>query len=315
MAPKRKTGKRKTSKKTATKRRTSKRKIKGGGTDWTMRIMVALAILAVISVILYYSCGRQIHNAIVETATKARQEYSQNAAAVTYSVPQYTGMEIPQWKSTSTSQIIEHEGYTVSYNGATKIPDWVAYELTREETKGTEKRSNKFKSDPASRYRCATDADYYKSGYDKGHMAPAGDMKWSSTVMLESFYYTNVAPQAPKLNRGAWKKLEENIRKWAGRDSAIVVVCGPVTDGSTKEIGPNEVLVPRAFYKVITAPYIKNPRAIGFIFPNENYSGRLETYAVSVDSVERITGMDFFTQYPDSIEEKIEKSNDYEAWL
>lgn len=274
--------------------------------------MVVLAILAIIAVILYYTCGRRIHAAIEEASAKNK---SGNIENTIQSVPRYTGLEIPRWESTKTSQIIEHTGYTVSYNSETKIPDWVAYELVREETKGTEKRSNKFKSDPASRYLCATDADYYKSGYDKGHMAPAGDMKWSATVMRESFYYTNVAPQAPKLNRGVWKKLEENIRQWACRDSAIVIVCGPINDSTSKTIGPNSVTVPKAYYKVITAPYVENPRAIGFIFPNENRSGRLETYAVSVDSVEKVTGMDFFAQYPDSIETVIEKSNDYEAWL
>lgn len=314
VANKRKSGKRTSPRKPTAKKRRLKRKGKESP-DWTMRIMVVLAVLALISVILYYSCGRKIHDTIIETAAKAKQEYAQVGERPAYSVPRYTGLEIPQWESTATSQIIEHTGYTVSYNCDTKIPDWVAYELTREETKGKEKRSNKFKADPESRYDCATDADYYKSGYDKGHMAPAGDMKWSRQVMLESFYYTNVAPQAPKLNRGVWKKLEESIRQWADRDSAIVVVCGPVTDGSSKRIGPNGVTVPRAYYKVITAPYVRNPRAIGFIFPNENRSGRLESYAVSVDSVERVTGMDFFSQYPDSIETIIEMSNDFEAWL
>lgn len=314
VATKRKPARRKPVKRTAPKRRGSKAKPKES-VDWTMRIMVVLAILAVISVVLYYSCGRKIHDTIIETAQKARSEYAANTAGTAGPVPQYTGMEIPVWESTSSSQVIEHTGYTVSYNGDTKIPDWVAYELTRDETRGREKRSNRFRPDPASRYRCATDADYYKSGYDKGHMAPAGDMKWSSTVMLESFYYTNIAPQAPRLNRGVWKKLEENIRLWADRDSAVVVVCGPITNGSEKTIGPNGVTVPRAYYKVITAPYVRKPRAIGFIFPNENRSGALESYAVSVDSVERVTGMDFFSQYPDSIEKKIECSTDYEAWL
>lgn len=313
-ATRRKPAKRKTAGKPAARRRTSKAKRKEGA-DWTMRIMVVLAIVAAVSVVLYYSCDRQIHDAIAETAVKAKREYRQDTDVPPYPVPQYADMEIPQWEPTATSQLIEHTGYTVSYNGATKTPDWVAYELTREETRGREKRSNRFIPDPACRYACATDADYYRSGYDKGHMAPAGDMKWGRQVMRESFYYTNIAPQAPKLNRGVWKTLEESIRKWAVRDSAIVVVCGTITGKTAKKIGPGRVAVPRAYYKVITAPYIREPRAIGFIFPNENRSGRLENYAVPVDSIERITGMDFFTPYPDSIEERIEQSNDYEAWL
>ena len=137
-----------------------------------------------------------------------------------------TSLQIPLGKDLETpislvplqEQIIRHSGYTVSYNKDLKIPNWVSYELTREETKGKEKRGNRFIADPLVIGPIATNADYTRSGYDKGHMAPAADMKWSPEAMKESFYFSNMCPQHPQLNRRGWKNLEEKIRNWAIAD-------------------------------------------------------------------------------------------------
>lgn len=114
-------------------------------------------------------------------------------------------MEIPVSLAPKQEQIIRHTGYTVSYNKDLKLPNWVSYELTRQETKGKEKRSNRFIADPLAIGTIATNADYTRSGYDKGHMAPAADMKWSPKAMKESFYFSNMCPQHPQLNRRGWK--------------------------------------------------------------------------------------------------------------
>ena len=211
-------------------------------------------------------------------------------------------------------QIIHHTGYIVSYNKDLKLPNWVSYELTREETKGKEKRSNRFITDPLVKGLIATNADYARSGYDKGHMASAADMKWSPQAMEASFYFSNICPQHPQLNRRGWKKLEEKIRDWAIADSAIIIICGPIITKQPKTIGKNKVAVPQQFFKVVLSPFAKPMRAIGFLFNNRQAVEPLSTYAVTIDSIERLTNMDFFAPLPDEIENKIEAEANYFQW-
>lgn len=211
-------------------------------------------------------------------------------------------------------QIIHHTGYIVSYNKDLKLPNWVSYELTREETKGKEKRSNRFITDPLVKGLIATNADYARSGYDKGHMAPAADMKWSPQAMEASFYFSNICPQHSQLNRRGWKKLEEKIRDWAIADSAIIIICGPIITKQPKTIGKNKVAVPQQFFKVVLSPFAKPMRAIGFLFNNRQAVEPLSTYAVTIDSIERLTNIDFFALLPDEIENKIEAEANYFQW-
>ncbi|KAA6322537.1 Nuclease [termite gut metagenome] len=226
----------------------------------------------------------------------------------------YPHLEIPQSLSKRQEQIISHTGYTVSYNKNWRLPNWVAYELTRPETQGKEKRNNRFTIDPNVEGASATNSDYLRSGYDKGHLAPAADMKWNATAMQESFYFSNICPQHPELNRRRWKDLEENIRKWAIADSAIIIVCGPLVEETAKTIGSNQVTVPQGFFKVILSPYVSPPQAVGFIFKNEASLEPLRKYAVTIDSIETITSMDFFAPLPDEIEDMVESQFDVSYW-
>ena len=223
-------------------------------------------------------------------------------------------LQIPISLIPRQEQIIHHTGYIVSYNKDLKLPNWVSYELTREETKGKEKRSNRFITDPLVKGLIATNADYARSGYDKGHMAPAADMKWSPQAMEASFYFSNICPQHPQLNRRGWKKLEEKIRDWAIADSAIIIICGPIITKQPKTIGKNKVAVPQQFFKVVLSPFAKPMRAIGFLFNNRQAVEPLSTYAVTIDSIERLTNMDFFAPLPDEIENKIEAEANYFQW-
>lgn len=193
------------------------------------------------------------------------------------------------------------------YNADYKTPQWVAWELTKKETKGKEGRTNKFLPDPDVRGAKAYTGDYTKSGYDRGHMAPAADMKWNKQAMEESFYMSNICPQNPNLNRGDWNDLEEKSRQWAKKYGAVYIACGPIYDTKRpKRIGNNKVAVPHAFYKVILINDKKNPQAIGFIFPNSAGHKPLKKYMVTVDSVEKRTDIDFFPALPDEIENRIE---------
>lgn len=203
--------------------------------------------------------------------------------------------------------VLHRTGYTVSYNVYYKNPNWVAWELTREETKGETDRYDKFMPDPDLPEPRVVHKDYTRSGYDRGHMAPAADMKWSKQAMIESFYMSNICPQVGNLNRGDWNDLEELCRDWAEKYGRIYIACGPIFDSkSPKRIGEHKVAVPDRFFKVILIYNRKNPIAMGFIFKNIARSQDIEKYMVTVDSVENVTGMDFFSKLPDNVENRIE---------
>ena len=203
--------------------------------------------------------------------------------------------------------VLHRTGYTVSYNVYYKNPNWVAWELTREETKGETDRYDKFMPDPDLPEPRVVHKDYTRSGYDRGHMAPAADMKWSKQAMIESFYMSNICPQVGNLNRGDWNDLEELCRDWAEKYGRIYIACGPIFDSkSPKRIGEHKVAVPDRFFKVILIYNRKNPIAMGFIFKNIAHSQDIEKYMVTVDSVENVTGMDFFSKLPDNVENRIE---------
>lgn len=211
-------------------------------------------------------------------------------------------------------QLIEYTGMIVSFNPKAHIPNWVSWELTGDETLGEVPRAQNFTSDE-NVAGCADPWDYSYSGYDRGHMAPAGDMKWNADAMRESFYMTNVCPQVKSLNTGTWKRLETKCRTWAQADSAIYVVCGPIlTDSLTETIGDTRVVVPKRFFKVILSPFANPPRGIGFIMNNGYVKGGMQAAAVSIDEVEAVTGHDFFSSLPDSIENIVEAECRFHNW-
>lgn len=212
------------------------------------------------------------------------------------------------------SQQVSYTGMDLSFNPRLHIPNWVAWELTADETDGATERASKFVADPDVAGSAET-YDYLYSGYDRGHMAPAGDMKWDDKAMAETFFLTNICPQDHSLNNGAWKNLEVKCRTWARLDGEVYIVCGPVlTDSLHEFIGDSRVGVPRRFFKVAIAPYADKPRAIGFIMPNGHVEGGLQKCAVTIDEVERITGHDFFSELPDDLENQLESSINFPEW-
>lgn len=208
----------------------------------------------------------------------------------------------------------DYEGFRLAFNEQRHTPVWVAWELLATETDGPESRYKTFWQDEEV-YGCASSADYKNSGYDRGHMCPSADQKWSAAAMRDCFVMANMTPQDHDLNAGAWATLEKKERVWAQRDSAIIIVAGPIySQTDNKRIGTTGVSVPGAFFKVMLAPYIKKPRAIGFIFPNAKSPGNMQDYAVSVDQVEEMTGLDFFYSLPDDVEQEVESRYSFIEW-
>ena len=216
-------------------------------------------------------------------------------------------MEIPVMPEEKQGQIIQHTGYTLSYDAKNKTPQWVAWELTNEETRGKEERTNDFQPDPQVIGTQVVTFDYSGSGYDRGHMAPAGDMKWSKQAMQESFYMTNICPQDHHLNTEDWNDLEMKSREWARRYGKVYIACGPIYKGIRNEyIGEHRVKVPDAFFKVILIDDARKSYALGFLFENQPGERPLKEYLVSVDEIEKLTGMDFFSILPDNLEDRLE---------
>ena len=209
--------------------------------------------------------------------------------------------------------VCQYSGFTSYFNPETHIPNCVAYEIIESETTGDEPRKKSFEADHTID-GCAESSDYRNSGYDRGHMAPAADMKWSKEAMEESFLMTNICPQVKSLNSGIWHRLEQRVREWAARDSSIIVVCGPIfTPGKpVEQIGEIGVAVPHRFFKALYAP--GRNIGIAFIFDNDKVKGELRSYAVTIDSVERETGLDLFYNLPDDIENEVENQCNYKLW-
>ena len=221
-------------------------------------------------------------------------------------------LEFPNYQD--SIQVIKHLGYTLEYSEACEQATWIAYSLTKQETSGLIERGDNFTVDPKVKTGSANKADYLKSGFDRGHLAPAADMKWSDQAMDESFYFSNMSPQLPAFNRGVWKRLEDKMRDWAIIYDSILIVTGPVLNSSLTMIGPNEVCVPTHYYKVILDFKKTKSKAIGFIMPNSGSKEDLKSFAVSIDSVEQITGLDFFFQLNDTFEFQLEKEVCIDCW-
>ncbi|MCQ2067156.1 MAG: DNA/RNA non-specific endonuclease [Bacteroidaceae bacterium] len=214
----------------------------------------------------------------------------------------------------SSDNIIEHSGYTVCYNDRLLIPNWVAWELTSEESEGRFPRSQGFEADPEWRGMQADDRDYRGSGWTRGHMAPAGDMKWSEQAMLESFYLTNVCPQDAGLNDGSWNWVEKKCRDLARAYGKVWICCGPIVNPDSHEtIGTGGVAVPESFFKVILYKSSEGYQAIGFVFRNSSDSQSAGKSCMSVDEVERKTGLDFFPSLKDDVEDRVEADFDWNA--
>lgn len=239
-------------------------------------------------------------------------QYADSVPMFQVKASELTLLEIP--RTTSRDRVITHTGFALLYDEKYEQARWVAYELTNEETKRAFDRTDKFLPDPKVRSKTANDKDYAGSGYDRGHLAPAGDMGWSAQAIYESFYYSNISPQTPGFNRGIWKRLETQVRNWAAENEAVYVVTGPILTPGLSTIGFSKVSVPQYYYKVILDYRNPGVKAIGFIMRNASSGEPLQEFAVTIDSVETATGIDFFYQLPDDQEKLIEQTLCVKCW-
>ena len=236
----------------------------------------------------------------------------------TYSQPKNSLIEQPELRN-KKELIIYHTGFSLSFNKQTNCPNWVAWDLTEEEAYSTAtKRVNDFRGDPAVPPLNRVEGyDYKESGFDRGHMCPAGDMKWSIESMSDCFYMSNICPQNSVLNQQWWEHLEKACRRWASQEGKVYICCGPIFNNQCKAryIGDEvKIRVPDGFFKVVLSLRNGHEKAIGFIYKNTAERQTMESAATSVDEVEKMTGYNFFPKLEKQIEEKVESSFNLRKW-
>ncbi|HPT72933.1 MAG TPA: DNA/RNA non-specific endonuclease [Candidatus Cloacimonadota bacterium] len=292
-------------------------------------VVIIIIIIVILLGILFFFSQKKYTNENVGFVPKDTTQAIQDSSVSTKPTPQISisdyHIDYDETKALTyllpnnpnQDQIITHIGYTLAYNERNEEADWVAYVLTAGEANTYRERSNAFKRDPYVTSGSALPLDYSHSGYDKGHLAPAADMRWSAQAMNASFYMSNMTPQEPAFNRGIWKDLEEQVRQWALQNKQLFIVTGPVFDTPASEretIGADKVAVPDEFYKIILDYRQPEFKVISFMIPNEEEHVSLDNFVVTVNEIEKKTGLDFFPQLPDSIENVLESEKNISEW-
>lgn len=296
--------------------------------------LVALICVIVIAAALLYLFGpRETVSTLVYDYTgivlpetlpwEHRGEVTKGPISGIQAVPQLsgnlpTGLEIPRCAHTSDShEVHQYAGFSLCYRENYEQAEWVAYEINTAELVKEANRTDDFRPDPNISTGSATLADYRGSGYDRGHLAPAADLAYSTETMSESFYMSNMSPQVGGFNRGVWKELEAQVRQWAEEFGSVYVISGPVLNKTEyPTIGENQVAVPEYYYKVLFAPQGREgtPEMIGFLMANQKTKEDYLTFAVSVDEIEALTGLDFFYNMEDDAESVLESKINLPSW-
>ena len=216
--------------------------------------------------------------------------------------------------SPTSSNIVHHHYYSLMYNEEHEQPSWVSYMLCRSRLNGPWDRTDDYREDPEVSTISASPDDYTGSGYDQGHLAPAEDFSFDSTAESESFFMSNMSPQRGSFNRGIWKRLENEVRRWADKYDTLYITAGPILTDSLITIGEDKVSVPNYFYKVILNKSGNTYKGIGFILPNKKEQTKIKNFVVPIRFIESITSIDFFPELPDSIEDIIEENLSTSQW-
>jgi len=215
--------------------------------------------------------------------------------------------------TTGKTEIIRHHAFQLSYNEKHEQSDWVMHVILPDIASGNVSRTNDFREDSLVKTQTAVKADYWYSGFDRGHLAPSADFRWSKTALSESYLYSNISPQRPELNRERWSETEDLLRAYVIKHKTpLLVVTGPVLHDTLKQIGENKVSVPICFFKAAYDPSTGN--AIGFIMPNTKCEYPVFSYVVSIDSIESLTGMNLFPGVPAEKQQKFELSKNTDPW-
>jgi endonuclease G len=252
-----------------------------------------MRLLHTLAFVLFFGCSScaQEEDTLFRSESRSLEEYTPKA---------------------SLGYTIQHSYYTLSYSSTHRQAEYSYYYLSPESILGEQARTDDFRVDPKVKSNPVKSTDYQGSGYDRGHLCPAADMALNLTAMSETFYMSNMSPMAPSFNRGIWSRLEDWVREEALRNGGVYVVTGPILSsscGSLKE----SITVPCAYYKIVFTGG-SNPKMLGFVLSNAGASGSLQAFAVSVDEIEKKTGLDFFPQLENSLQQSLESKVNLSGW-
>ncbi|MCK0157346.1 DNA/RNA non-specific endonuclease [Cellulophaga sp. F20128] len=216
--------------------------------------------------------------------------------------------------SSTTGDVVSHNHYTLSYNEQYEQAEWVAYVLKKEHLTYDDRKRPYFIEDPKVKTKSADWRNYKGSGFDRGHLCPAGDRRFSEYAYNETFYTSNITPQKNDFNAGIWNKLEIQVRTWAKKEKEIYVITGGILEKGLEEIGEEDVAVPNYFYKIVAKGTPNNLKVAAFLFPHKESTKSLVSFMVSVDRIEKLTGIDFFENLAEERETILEKKVDTNSW-
>ena len=266
-----------------------------------------LSVLVLCLLVIIYGAGQVTND----------EDSQVSSVSVPSAAPQSVAYELPA--AVHPDITLQHTGYTVSFNTQTNCPRWVAWQLTAARAAATRvARADDFRPDTLlpTGHR-AEPSDYRDTNYDRGHMCPAADMKWDPQAMAACFLMSNICPQAPTLNRRWWEHLESACRRWAQNEGELYICCGPIYNDARrrKYIGTHtKVRVPNAFYKVVLSLRPGHEKAIGFLYYNRDSRQPMANAACTVDSVEAVTGLNFFCLLNDTLQNTLESSYSLNDW-
>lgn len=223
-------------------------------------------------------------------------------------------LPIEFWPSSTTGAVVNHTYYSLSYNEPFEQAEWVFYKLDKSQLTEDKRKRPYFIRDPKVITKSADWRNYNGSGYDRGHLCPAGDRRFSEYAYHETFYTSNITPQDKYFNAGIWNRLEQQTRYWAKKYGSIYVITGGILENSLPTIGNEAVAVPRYFYKIITRKTKEEVAIISFLIKHEESQRPLKEFAVTVDSLERLTGIDFFKAMPDNLQQELESTLELKNW-
>lgn len=216
--------------------------------------------------------------------------------------------------SSTTGAVVEHSYYSLSYNEPFEQAEWVAYVLKKSQLTQQQRKRPFFIEDPKVKTKSADWRNYRGSGYDRGHLCPAGDRRFSEQAYNETFYTSNISPQDREFNAGVWNRLEQQVREWAKRYDEVFVVTGGILEPGLQEIGDENVDVPKYYYKIVAKGTSSDPQMLAFLFLGKESNKPLRQFTVSVDNIEKRTGIDFFENLPDELEARLEGSVEVNGW-
>ena len=236
----------------------------------------------------------------------------------TYSSPEgegvSTGMPSYMMPSSTTGSIVKHDHFLLSYNEPYEQAEWLGYVLEKKHLTYDDRKRPYFIEDPKVKTKSADWRNYMRSGYDRGHLCPAGDRRFTEFAYNETFYTSNISPQDREFNAGVWNRLEAQIRRWVKKEGTHYVFTGGILEEGLEEIGDEDVDVPRYFYKIVAKGNLENMKAIAFLMPNKPSSKSIQQFTVSIDEIEKRTGIDFFKELPKEIEKSLERTIVTKDW-